>query len=99
MRGYFLWSLLDNFEWSEGYSQRFGVVHVDFTTLARTPTDSFAWFPDVIAANRAESPTARRTVVRAIVRLIHLTRASLLLSAGLARLVRRYSARPTKGLR
>ena len=53
VRGYFQWSLLDNFEWAEGYSQRFGLVHVDYATQRRTPKDSFRWYRDVIAANRA----------------------------------------------
>jgi beta-glucosidase len=43
LRGYFVWSLLDNFEWQEGYRRRFGVVHVEFTTLKRTPKSSFAF--------------------------------------------------------
>jgi beta-glucosidase len=43
LRGYFVWSLLDNFEWGEGYRRRFGVVHVDFATLKRTPKTSFAF--------------------------------------------------------
>ena len=51
LRGYFVWSLLDNFEWAEGYSQRFGLVHVDFATQARTPKSSALWFSKVAAAN------------------------------------------------
>ncbi|WP_433292603.1 GH1 family beta-glucosidase [Actinoplanes sp. CA-030573] len=43
VRGYFVWSLLDNFEWAEGYRQRFGLVRTDFDTLARTPRDSYRW--------------------------------------------------------
>ncbi|MGW0756243.1 GH1 family beta-glucosidase [Streptomyces sp. NPDC002814] len=52
VRGYFVWSLLDNFEWAEGYARRFGLVHVDFETLARTPKASYAWFRDVLRAQR-----------------------------------------------
>jgi beta-glucosidase len=51
VRGYFVWSLLDNFEWAEGYSKRFGLVHVDYTTLWRTPRRSASWYRDVIARN------------------------------------------------
>ncbi len=50
VRGYLVWSLLDNFEWAEGFHQRFGLVHVDFATQRRTPKASFAWFRDLIAA-------------------------------------------------
>ncbi|MFD7628390.1 GH1 family beta-glucosidase [Streptomyces sp. NPDC059851] len=49
VRGYFLWSLLDNFEWAYGYSKRFGIVHVDFPTQRRTFKDSAHWYADVIA--------------------------------------------------
>ncbi len=52
VRGYFQWSILDNFEWAAGYSQRFGLVHVDYATQKRTPKDSFAWYGDVIAGSR-----------------------------------------------
>jgi beta-glucosidase len=51
VRGYFVWSLLDNFEWSLGYSMRFGIVHVDFDTLERTPKDSARFYADVVATN------------------------------------------------
>ncbi|WP_405908618.1 MULTISPECIES: GH1 family beta-glucosidase [unclassified Streptomyces] len=48
VRGYFVWSLLDNFEWAEGYARRFGLVHVDYATLERTPKASYAWLRDAL---------------------------------------------------
>lgn len=53
VRGYFTWSLLDNFEWAAGYSQRFGLVHVDYATERRTPKDSFHWYHALINRSRA----------------------------------------------
>ncbi|GAA4550333.1 GH1 family beta-glucosidase [Amycolatopsis samaneae] len=48
VRGYFVWSLLDNFEWSKGYAPRFGLVHVDYETQRRTPKDSFHWYRKLV---------------------------------------------------
>ncbi len=50
VRGYHVWSLLDGFEWTEGYSQRFGLVHVDRQSLERTPKASYEWFRAMLAA-------------------------------------------------
>ncbi|MDQ1645306.1 MAG: beta-glucosidase [Cryptosporangiaceae bacterium] len=49
IRGYFCWSLMDNFEWAEGYGQRFGLVNVDYATQDRTPRDSYRWYQQLIA--------------------------------------------------
>ena len=52
VRGYFVWSLLDNFEWAEGYQQRFGLVRVDYDTQRRTPKDSFGWLRTALRDQR-----------------------------------------------
>ncbi|TLQ43087.1 GH1 family beta-glucosidase [Streptomyces marianii] len=59
VRGYFVWSLTDNIEWAEGASQRFGLVHVDYDTLERTTKASYAWYRDVIRAQRTACPPQR----------------------------------------
>jgi len=51
LTGYYAWSLMDNFEWAFGYEKRFGLVHVDYETLKRTPKQSAHFFADVIAKN------------------------------------------------
>ncbi|WP_353940223.1 GH1 family beta-glucosidase [Streptomyces sp. HUAS MG91] len=55
LRGYFAWSLLDNFEWSFGYRHRFGLIHVDYATQARTLKDSARWYADLLHAARASA--------------------------------------------
>ena len=57
--GYFHWSIMDNFEWGEGYTKRFGLIHVDYQTQARTLKDSARWYRTIIDSNGAklaESP-------------------------------------------
>lgn len=55
LRGYFVWSFMDNFEWAAGYGPRFGLVHVDYDTLARTPKVSFDAYADVIRSNAVDA--------------------------------------------
>jgi beta-glucosidase len=58
VRGYFYWSLLDNFEWDSGYTKRFGLFHMDYATQERTAKDSAHWYRDFIAQHRARRATA-----------------------------------------
>jgi beta-glucosidase len=58
LRGYMVWSLFDNLEWSLGFSKRFGIIHVDLETQVRTPKDSALFYADVIATNGAAALAA-----------------------------------------
>ncbi|WOO40084.1 GH1 family beta-glucosidase [Rubellicoccus peritrichatus] len=51
IRGYFQWSIMDNFEWAEGYKHRFGLIHIDYETQARTMKDSAYWYKEIIQGN------------------------------------------------
>jgi len=62
VRGYFVWSLMDNLEWSLGYSKRFGLIHCDRTTLERTIKASGHWYASVIAAGALVSETLGQAV-------------------------------------
>jgi beta-glucosidase len=61
LRGYFVWSLMDNFEWAYGYGKRFGLIHVDYETLARTPKDSARWYAQVTRRNGLDGGGFDRT--------------------------------------
>jgi beta-glucosidase len=58
VRGYFIWSLLDNFEWNSGYGTRFGLVYIDYATLRRIPKASFRWYAQLIKDARQRMEVA-----------------------------------------
>jgi beta-glucosidase len=62
VRGYYVWSLLDNYEWAYGYDQRFGIVHVDYATQRRTPKASYHWYRQLVAESRAPGSGSAREV-------------------------------------
>ena len=62
VRGYFAWSLLDNFEWGFGFTKRFGLVHVDYPTQRRTVKDSGRWYAQLAAENRFPLADANATL-------------------------------------
>jgi beta-glucosidase len=62
VRGYFVWSLLDNFEWGSGYSQRFGLVYVDYPTQRRIPKSSFYWYSQLIKKYQIVAPSAGASI-------------------------------------
>ena len=68
VKGFFYWSLLDNYEWAEGYEKRFGLVHADFKTLERTPKASYHALACAIARNDLTRAVARNDLARAVAR-------------------------------
>ncbi|MEV0756504.1 GH1 family beta-glucosidase [Streptosporangium sp. NPDC050280] len=66
LRGFLVWSLMDNFEWAEGYNKRFGIVHVDFETQRRLPKDSALWYREVIRHNGLHRERAKRPTLEAV---------------------------------
>jgi beta-galactosidase len=66
LRGYLVWSFLDNFEWAEGYHKRFGIVRVDFRSQRRLPKDSALWYRDVIRRNGLQTERARRPTLEVV---------------------------------
>jgi beta-glucosidase len=60
LKGYFLWSLMDNFEWAWGCDRRFGILYNDFKTQQRTPKASFHWYAECIRQNRV----ARQQIIK-----------------------------------
>ena len=63
IRGYFVWSLLDNFEWDSGYGVRFGLTYIDYPTQRRIPKASFHWYRDLIKTARGQRPWLMRPIM------------------------------------
>jgi beta-glucosidase len=65
MAGYMVWSLMDNFEWASGYEKRFGIVHVDYESLVRTPKESARWYAALVRRHQSLNGTAVNTLATA----------------------------------
>jgi beta-glucosidase len=81
VRGYFHWSLMDNFEWADGYRQRFGLVHVDYRTQKRTLKDSARWYANLIQTNGKEIGRDNRTPTPELTHVLNATKAAAKTSA------------------
>ena len=65
IRGYFLWTFLDNYEWTGGYDRRFGIVHVDFQTQKRIAKDSAYWYKEIMESNGQKlSANGKETILK-----------------------------------
>jgi beta-glucosidase len=65
MKGYMVWSLLDNFEWASGYEKRFGIVHVDYASQQRTPKDSALWYRGFLQRQKTQRDARDAVIVQA----------------------------------
>ncbi|GAA3706237.1 hypothetical protein GCM10022224_084660 [Nonomuraea antimicrobica] len=77
VRGYLVWTLLDNLEWSDGYRRKFGLVHVDFATQRRRPKDSALWYRDVIRRNGLAETRPRRPTLETVAARAGVSRATV----------------------
>ena len=68
LKGYFVWSLLDNWEWTSGYDQRYGLVYVDFESQERTPKEWFHWYSNVIRSGSYSPTEAAAAIAATLVR-------------------------------